>query len=492
MERLSTIQRDFRASAQTARRSGWARHRHHLLTLAGLLLGGSIIISLLPDDAEATRAALPTLEPEILAPAEGTLEDLAGSLEDSSESAESIELADEKPESNKASPDPAAGTDWVHAEVRKGDSLSLIFARHGLSERDLHRIMSSDTATKALKKIHPGDEVRLLMDTDGALSALAYDIGEASTLNVVRTDDTYAASIVDRPIETRVAQATGVIHDSLFLSANRAGLSDPLIMQLVQIFGWDIDFALDIRQNDRFSLIYEEIYLDGEKRRDGRILAAEFVNRDRTYRAVRHVDGQDRAEYYSPDGQSMRKAFLRTPVEYTRVSSGFSTGRMHPVLNRIRAHKGVDYAAPTGTPIRATGDGRVVLKGVHGGYGNTVIIQHGSRYSTLYAHMSSFNRKIKQGDRVSQGQIIGYVGMSGLATGPHLHYEFRVDDVHRDPLRVALPNAAPIDERHMPQFLANAKPLLAKLDVMHAQAALAASPAGEDVTPGQIALSSPR
>lgn len=488
MERLSTIQRDFRTPQRKARPSGWSRHRHHLLTLAGLLLGGGIVIGLLPHNAEATRASSLVLAPEIAAPTDPSLDELAASAE----LAGTAQLTDPEPVPETASTlGVAPDENWTRAEVRKGDSLSLIFARHGLNDRDLHRVMSSDKATQALKKIHPGDSIRLLVDADGALQALAYDVGEASTLNVVRTDDSYTAHIIDRPLEMRTAQASGVIQDSLFLAANRVGLSDALIMQLVQVFGWDIDFALDIRQNDRFSLVYEEVYLDGEKLRDGRILAAEFVNRDRTYRAVRHVDAQGRADYYSPDGKSMRKAFLRTPVEYTRVSSRFSTGRMHPVLNRIRAHKGVDYAAPTGTPIKSTGDGRVIFKGVHGGYGNTVIIQHGSRYSTLYAHMSSFNRKLKQGDRVSQGQVIGYVGMSGLATGPHLHYEFRVDDVHRDPLRVALPNAAPIGDQHMGEFLAKAKPLLAQLDVMHAQTDLAAASA-EETAPGQIALSSPR
>ncbi|MDR2878216.1 MAG: peptidoglycan DD-metalloendopeptidase family protein [Chromatiales bacterium] len=481
MERLNTSQRDFNAPTPKTRPSGWSRHRYQLLTLAGLLLGGIIIFILLADDAEATRAVLPILEPEALENTDSPLEDFAGVAEPTN----STQLTDTNPRTSPSAP--VADKNWVRAEVRKNDNLSLIFARHGLGERDLHQIMSSDKAAQALKKIHPGDEIRLLIDADGTLRALAYDFSEANTLNIVRTNDTYTTSIIDRPLETRIAQASGVIRDSLFLSANRAGLSDALIMQLVQIFGWDIDFALDIRQNDRFSLIYEEVYLDGKKRRDGRILAAEFINRDRTYHAIQNIDAQGRAEYYSPDGKSMRKAFLRTPVEFSRVSSGFSVGRMHPVLNRIRAHKGVDYAAPTGTPIKSTGDGRIILKGVHGGYGNTVIIQHGSRYSTLYAHMSSFNPKLKQGDRVSQGQVIGYVGMSGLATGPHLHYEFRVDDVHRDPLKVPLPNAAPIDNRHMPAFLAKAKPLLARLSAMESELATTKS------TPtGQIALSSPR
>ena len=217
-------------------------------------------------------------------------------------------------------------------------------------------------------------------------------------------------------------------------------------MELANIFGWDIDFALDIRAGDHFTVIYEERFLNGEKIGNGPILAAEFVNQGRSYKAIRYSDAGNRSDYYSPTGLSMRKAFLRTPVDFRRISSRFGK-RKHPILNRMRMHTGVDYAASRGTPIRAAGDGKVIHKGRKGGYGRTVIIQHGGRYSTLYAHMNSYRRGVYTGKRVKQGQIIGYVGSSGRATGPHLHYEFRVNGVHRNPLTVKLPSAKPINSK---------------------------------------------
>jgi murein DD-endopeptidase MepM/ murein hydrolase activator NlpD len=237
-------------------------------------------------------------------------------------------------------------------------------------------------------------------------------------------------------------------------------------MKMVEIFGWDVDFALDVRAGDRFTVIYEELFKNGEKVRDGNILASEFSNRGRSIRAVRYVNEQGRAEYFSPNGFSMRKAFLRTPVNFRRISSRFNRGRIHPVLQRMRAHRGVDYAAARGTPIRAAGDGRVVLSGRKGGYGKTVVLQHGGTYTTLYAHMSRFHARARKGKRVEQGEVIGYVGKTGLATGSHLHYEFRVRGVHKDPLRVKLPKALPIDRRYKKDFLQKTRPLVAQLDVL--------------------------
>jgi murein DD-endopeptidase MepM/ murein hydrolase activator NlpD len=488
MERLSTIRRDFKSPGHPPRARGLSRYRHHLLTGAGIVLGASLIVSLLPHEAEATRSATAesTLDP-VFAP--------SGTSTDEAAPAVFAETHEQAP-SSTATPVAAAEPppEWIQAEVRKGDSLSLIFKRHGLTERELHQVMSLGGETRALTKIFPGSEIRFRLDEAGALQALSYDVGEARTLQVQRQDSGFTADVIERELDIRTAQASGTIQGSLFVAANRAGLSDGLIMELVRIFGWDIDFALDIRQDDHFSLIYEEIYLEGEKLRDGRILAAEFVNRGKVFRAVRYTDAQNRADYYSPDGKSMRKAFLRSPVEYSRVSSRFSTGRMHPVLNRIRAHKGVDYAAPTGTPIKATGDGKVVLKGVNGGYGNTVIIQHGSRYSTLYAHLSGFARGLKQGDRVRQGQTIGYVGMSGLATGPHLHYEFRVDDIHRDPLKVQFPDAAPVPAQQLADFKTHTQPLLAQLEAAHAihEASVIAADDAQQEKSDRVALNSAR
>ncbi|MET0094196.1 MAG: peptidoglycan DD-metalloendopeptidase family protein, partial [Sedimenticola sp.] len=254
--------------------------------------------------------------------------------------------------------------------------------------------------------------------------------------------------------------------DSLYQSAQRAGLDDSLIMELANIFGWDIDFALEIRSGDTFSLIYEEKYLDGDKYRNGAILAAEFINQGRVVRAVRYEDEHGDGSYFSPDGKSMRKAFLRAPVDFRRISSRFTRERYHPVLGKKRPHRGVDYAASTGTPIKAAGDGKVIYRGRKGGYGRTIIIQHGQKYTTLYAHMSKYRGKVKNGSRVRQGQVIGYVGKSGLATGPHLHYEFRVNGVHRNPLTVKLPAAEPIAKKYRADFKQKSAPLLTRLDLV--------------------------
>jgi murein DD-endopeptidase MepM/ murein hydrolase activator NlpD len=259
-------------------------------------------------------------------------------------------------------------------------------------------------------------------------------------------------------------QAEARITSSLFVAGQEAGLSDNLIMQLAAIFGWDIDFALDIRAGDSFKLLFEQRFKDGRKVDEGPILAAEFSNRGDSLRAVRYTAPDGITGYYSETGMAMRKAFLRTPLKFTRISSNFNLRRRHPVLNRIRAHRGVDYAAPTGTPVKAAGDGVVVFAGTKGGYGKTVVLRHGGVYSTLYAHLSRYAGGLRRGQRVGQGAVIGYVGSTGLATGPHLHYEFQVNGIHRDPLNVPLPRAEGIPADQLPRFEAEAALLLAQLD----------------------------
>jgi murein DD-endopeptidase MepM/ murein hydrolase activator NlpD len=253
------------------------------------------------------------------------------------------------------------------------------------------------------------------------------------------------------------------INDSLFLSATKAGLSERFTMELAHLFGWDIDFALDIRKGDSFSVLFNEHFLDGEKIQNGQILAAEFTNQGKLYESIYFTDQSGKGDYYSSDGYSKRKAFLRTPVAFSRISSRFSKSRKHPVLKRTRAHKGVDYAAPRGTPIKSSGDGKVSFIGRKGGYGKVIQIQHGSKYKTVYGHMSSFNKKLKRGSRVKQGQVIGYVGSTGVATGPHLHYEFRVNGVHRNPLTVSLPKANPINKKYRVNFLQYSENILSSL-----------------------------
>jgi murein DD-endopeptidase MepM/ murein hydrolase activator NlpD len=358
---------------------------------------------------------------------------------------------------------------WQELTVKSGDSLSKLFKRAKLKPQQLDEVMKSGEAAKKLTKIFPKDTIRVLTDEQGKLQALRYEIDPETYIMVEREDENgeLIATEHKHVIETRVAHAEGTIDSSLFLAANEANISENVIMELAGIFGWDIDFALDIRKDDSFKLLYEEIYRNGEKIKDGEILAAEFINDGEIYRAVRYTNPEtNRSEYYTPEGKSMRKEFLRTPVDFARISSRFTTKRYHPVLHKVRSHKGVDYAAKTGTPIRAAGDGKVIFKGKKGGYGNVVIIQHGSKYTTLYAHLNSYNKKIGVGKKVKQGQTIAYVGKSGLATGPHLHYEFRINGVHRNPLTVKLPSSGPVPERHMTDFELTTTPVLAQLDLL--------------------------
>lgn len=359
-----------------------------------------------------------------------------------------------------------ADYDWTTIEVRRGDSLATLMQRYGVPASDWLALSQLPRHGGQFSRLHPGDTLRIARDEDGRLLALYRPINEQNSLLVERGESGLEARIMHYELERRTHHASGQIRSSLFLAGREAGLSDNLTMELANIFAWDVDFALDIREGDSFTLIYEAFYRDGERVRTGNVLAAEFNNRGRHLRAIRFSDAEGNNDYYTPEGKSVRRAFIRTPVDFTRISSPFNPNRRHPVLNRIRAHRGVDYAAPRGTPIRATGDGRVTHRGPRGGYGNTLIIEHAGRYTTLYAHMNGYARGIREGTRVRQGQTIGYVGATGLASGPHLHYEFRVNGAHKDPLRVELPSADPLPARYREDFRATAEPLLAQLDVV--------------------------
>lgn len=367
---------------------------------------------------------------------------------------------------------------WESVKVRSGDNLALIFKRKRLSPQMLYNIMALGDDTAILKHIKPGQEIRFLFE-DGEFEALQYDVDLTDTLYIKKLGDIYSAVLLEKELEIKIKTASGTIRDSLFLSGINAGLSDNMIMQMINLYGWDIDFAIEVRQGDQFHVVYEQRYKDGEKVQDGPILAAEFINRGKSFTAVRYTHADGHSDYYAENGNSMRKAFLRTPLKFSRISSRFSLGRKHPILNRIRAHKGVDYAASSGTPIKATGDGVVKLAARKGGYGKTIIVQHGGKYTTLYGHLSRYGRKIKKGKHVTQGQIIGYVGMTGLATGPHLHYEFRVNGVHRNPLMVKLPKAMRIPDNLMDEFKTQTRPLLAQLSIITNNATVAAD--GEQI-----------
>lgn len=357
--------------------------------------------------------------------------------------------------------------DWTTLTVKRGDSLSSLFDKAKIKPDQLLELMNLGKDTRALTRIHPGDKINVVANEQGQLQALNFEIDSLHYLEVNRISTGLTAELHKHEIEKRSAYASAEIDSSLFLASQKAGLSQNLTMELANVFGWDIDFALDIRKGDRFTLIYEEIFKDGEKLKDGNILAAEFINNGKTFRALRYTNPTSgQTGYYSPDGLSLRKAFLRSPVKFSRISSKFTTKRYHPLLHKFRSHKGVDYAAGRGTPIRASGDGKVIFKGRKGGYGKTVILKHGSRYTTLYAHMSNYNRKVRNGTRVKQGQVIGYIGSTGLASGPHLHYEFRVNGVHRNPLTVKFPSTKPIPKRHRDNFELTTHGYVAQLDVL--------------------------
>ena len=353
---------------------------------------------------------------------------------------------------------------WKTLTVRTGDTVSKVFARLKIDPKQLHELLKLGKPVKTLQRLTPGDELKILI-VDGKLNELIYEVDAKKSLHVTRDESGFKARTLDKSLNKRIAHATAVIDSSLFMAAQKAGIPGSLTMELANIFNFDIDFMLDLKKGDSFSIIYEEYYANGEKISYGDILAAEFINNGTIYRAVRYTDDHGDTSYYTPSGHNMRKAFLRTPVDFTRISSRFGK-RMHPILNRMREHRGVDYAAPMGTPIKAAGDGRVVFIGRKGGYGNTILIKHDGKYSTLYGHMKQFKRGLKKGSWVKQGDVIGFVGMTGLATGPHLHYEFRVNGVHRNPLTVKLPESKPITSAKLTNFKLNTQGYLTLLDTL--------------------------
>ncbi len=358
--------------------------------------------------------------------------------------------------------EPPKGGNRITVVVEKGDTLSTIFSKLDIYS-ELAQILKLGKDARQLKKIYPGQKLHFSL-IDKKIDNLEFEKNLTSSLVFYRDRDSFAVEELNRKLDEISQVASGKIKNSLFLTGQKAGMSDALIMDLAHIFGWDIDFALDIREGDSFTVLYEKLYLNGEEVEDGNIIAAEFINNGSAYRAYRYTDKNNKTEYYSPDGKSVRKSFLRTPVDLARISSYFNLRRRHPILNKIRAHKGVDYAAATGTRIMATGTGKVIHRGTKGGYGKTIILRHGNIYTTLYAHMSKYARGTSVGSLVKQGQTIGYIGRTGLATGPHLHYEFRIHGVHRNPLKVKLPGTKPLPDSEMDRFQVAIQPLVVQLD----------------------------
>jgi murein DD-endopeptidase MepM/ murein hydrolase activator NlpD len=340
----------------------------------------------------------------------------------------------------------------IEVVVSRNDTMDRLFRRFELNLADLATLRNLPELRSQVDKLRPGELLRF-MHRGGELVGLERKLSDSETLKVTRDQTGFVSDVLENPIESHTRTASATIESSLFQAATDAGLPDAVAFDLAEIFQYDIDFVLDIQQGDRFAVVYEELSQDGVPLRTGNILAAKFVNEGREYRAVRYVDAQGHGEFFTPDGKSLRKAFIRAPVQFSRVSSRFNSTRKHPILNRIRAHKGVDYAAPVGTPVRAAGGGRVKFAGRQGGYGNVLELEHGSGVVTVYGHLSRFAKNLKRGQRVELGQVIAYVGQTGLATGPHLHYEYRVRGVHKNPQTVPLPDAAPIPGADRERFL---------------------------------------
>ena len=352
--------------------------------------------------------------------------------------------------------------------VRDGDSLYLIFNRNGLPQADLLGLVASGTNGNNLKRLRPGQSIAYQRGPDGRVEQFHHVVDELTTVQFARLDDGFSSEVITRDYERHVVARNGAIRSSLFAATR--GVPDRIVHKLVSVLGWDIDFARDLRRGDSFSILYEELRVDGRRVRTGDLLAIEFRSArvGKPIRAFRYIDPTGASDYLTPDGRSLRRAFMRNPVRYTRISSRFSKSRLHPVLRTRRPHRGVDYAAPRGTNVRTTGDGHVVHVGRKGGYGKTIIVDHGNGYSTLYAHLSSYAKRIRRGASVKQGDFIGRVGTTGVSTGPHLHYEFRIDGKHQDPLTIELPRASPLGKKERIRFQRAIKHHVARLDAIGA------------------------
>lgn len=372
------------------------------------------------------------------------------------------------PEVAEAPPEPTAPAAPAYTrssfKIASGDTLSGLFRKAGFNDGLMLSVIHGGGEATRLQRLYAGETIEFTVTTEeNQLESVRLERSRLESLFIKRTADGFHGETILRVPEVRPAFASGEIEGSLYFAGKNAGLTDRTTMELAGIFGWDIDFVYDVRKGDSFEVVYEELYLDDEKIDTGKILAARFVNRGEEMVALYYTDSNGDNDYYTPDGKNMRKAFLRTPIN-ARVSSPFNLQRRHPILDVVRPHEGTDYAAPTGTPIKAAGDGRVSFAGWKGGYGRTVILQHGDNITTLYAHMSRLGNGIKNGSRVKQGETVGHVGATGMATGPHLHYEFRVNGAARNSRTVQMPDANPIPPQELARFQATTGQLLAKLN----------------------------
>jgi murein DD-endopeptidase MepM/ murein hydrolase activator NlpD len=355
---------------------------------------------------------------------------------------------------------------WREERIGRGETLPSLLQRLGINAEDRQEFSAAVRKSNSIGQLIPGRSVLARVSSSGRLMLLRYLASDTTLVSVNRFKQSFEVTQQTIQPEMRPVMRSGAVQGSLFGATDAADVPDRIASEMAEAFSGDIDFHKDLRRGDHFSVVYEAFYFDGQLVKTGRLLAAEFINQNDAYRAVYFKDPQGRDGYYNAEGQSLKRAFLKSPMPFDRISSGFTTARLHPVLQIMRAHKGVDYAAPTGTPVRAVSDSVVSFAGKQGGYGNLIVLSHQAPYSTAYGHLSRFANGIKRGGRVSQGQVIGYVGSTGLASGPHLHYEFRIHGEQRNPLAMKLPTSNPLDSRYRAQFAAHAQPLTARLNLL--------------------------
>lgn len=353
--------------------------------------------------------------------------------------------------------------------VRRDDTLASLLNRLNIHDNEaIQFLRTSHDAQIFSSHLIPNRNIEAQTTMDGQLLKLEYELDDDAVLQVHATEHGFQVSTQALSLDKQLMIKSAKITSSLFGATEAADIPDRIALQLADIFASEIDFNEDIRKGDTMNVVYEAYYHEGNLIKTGKILAAEFINNGKTYKAIHFGNGESKYHYYTPEGKSIHKAFLRSPLEFSRISSGFSAARFHPVLQRMRAHKGVDFAAPTGTGVKASGNAIVSFVGVKGGYGNVIILKHENKVSTVYGHLSRFAKGLRIGSRIEQGQLIGYVGMTGLASGPHLHYEFLQADVHKDPMKVALPTQIPLSSALKPAFDKVRDEMMSKLDLLHA------------------------
>lgn len=358
-------------------------------------------------------------------------------------------------------------TFWHQENIRRGDTIAAILNRLDVSNQDSVDFLRAARGSRAMRQLKPGKTIYAQTTADGELLTLRYFFGDEELFLMEKTDDVFKMTEQSIELDTQIHMKSGVINSSLFAATDNAGIPNNIAMQLTEIFSSEIDFYRDLRQGDRFTVVYETFSNDNGKRaKTGRVLAVEFINKGKSHQAVYFKASNGADGYYTPEGESLRKAFLLSPLSFSRVSSGFTNARFHPILKEWRAHRGIDYAAPTGTPVKATANGIITFSGSQKGYGNLVVLKHNGKFESAYGHLSRFAGGIGKGKRVNQGDVIGYVGSTGMATGPHLHYELRVDGVQRDPTKVVLPSAPPIAKRDLNTFQKETHSLVARLNIM--------------------------